>query len=292
MFTARMGRLCVLPDRQWNTPWSRRPIARRQSIPAHRRSLQCAKRTGALFGRAICPEMTSSGPNGRLPSLSKPADRRRIVFPGGDGCLYAFEPITGKLVWKLDCNTAQPDFTKLAHRDLGFEFTRPSFAGGAICIGLHQGLAGGQSHGSAMFCLELPSADSRAPRVRWARAGRNESSMASPTIVGGSAYVLTDDGLLLKRDMASGRTTWRADVGITAEFGSPVLHCDRLYVPTVEGVYVFAIGQSPKCVGFYDIESGDPVVGTPLVRGDRMYVTTRHYLWAIELNRTREKRSK
>ena len=28
----------------------------------------------------------------------------RSVFPGGDGWLYAFEPETGKELWKFDCN--------------------------------------------------------------------------------------------------------------------------------------------------------------------------------------------
>ena len=28
----------------------------------------------------------------------------QVIFPGGDGWLYAFEPYTGKLIWKCDCN--------------------------------------------------------------------------------------------------------------------------------------------------------------------------------------------
>src|SRR5262249_8233002 len=28
----------------------------------------------------------------------------QVIFPGGDGWLYSFEPQTGKLIWKFDCN--------------------------------------------------------------------------------------------------------------------------------------------------------------------------------------------
>ena len=33
-----------------------------------------------------------------------------MIFPGGDGWLYAFEPKTGKLLWKFDCNPKKSDF--------------------------------------------------------------------------------------------------------------------------------------------------------------------------------------
>jgi len=28
----------------------------------------------------------------------------QVIFPGGDGWLYAFEPKTGKLIWKFNCH--------------------------------------------------------------------------------------------------------------------------------------------------------------------------------------------
>ena len=28
----------------------------------------------------------------------------QVIFPGGDGWLYAFAPETGEVIWKFDCN--------------------------------------------------------------------------------------------------------------------------------------------------------------------------------------------
>ena len=28
----------------------------------------------------------------------------QVIFPGGDGWLYSFEPESGELIWKFDCN--------------------------------------------------------------------------------------------------------------------------------------------------------------------------------------------
>lgn len=49
--------------------------------------------------------------------------RGQIVFPGGDGWLYGFEPATGKLVWKFDAN---PKGTKY---ELGGKGTKSDFIG-------------------------------------------------------------------------------------------------------------------------------------------------------------------
>ena len=34
----------------------------------------------------------------------------QVIFPGGDGWLYAFEATTGKLIWKFDCNPKKSDY--------------------------------------------------------------------------------------------------------------------------------------------------------------------------------------
>lgn len=38
------------------------------------------------------------------PVYAEPNGKPQMIFPGGDGWIYAFEPKTGKLLWKFDCN--------------------------------------------------------------------------------------------------------------------------------------------------------------------------------------------
>src|SRR5262249_20270063 len=38
------------------------------------------------------------------PVYAEPDGRPMIIFPGGDGWVYAFKPDTGELLWKFDCN--------------------------------------------------------------------------------------------------------------------------------------------------------------------------------------------
>ena len=38
------------------------------------------------------------------PAYAEVSGKPQVIFPGGDGWLYAFDPETGKLIWKFDCN--------------------------------------------------------------------------------------------------------------------------------------------------------------------------------------------
>jgi outer membrane protein assembly factor BamB len=52
----------------------------------------------------------------------------QVIFPGGDGWLYSFEPETGKLVWKFDCNP------KDATYELGGRGTRNDFIATPVVV--------------------------------------------------------------------------------------------------------------------------------------------------------------
>ncbi len=57
------------------------------------------------------------------PVYAEPKGKPMVIFPGGDGWLYAFNPKDGTLLWKFDCNP------KDAFYKLGPEATRNDFIG-------------------------------------------------------------------------------------------------------------------------------------------------------------------
>ncbi len=52
--------------------------------------------------------------------------RAQVIFPGGDGWLYSFDPLTGKLFWKFDANSKDSD------HELGGRGTRNDFIGSPV----------------------------------------------------------------------------------------------------------------------------------------------------------------
>ncbi len=74
-------------------------------------------------GRATRPARTSCTASGRTRSTPRSTACEQVIFPGGDGWLYGFEPETGELIWKFDCNP------KDAVYELGGTGTRSDFIG-------------------------------------------------------------------------------------------------------------------------------------------------------------------
>ena len=57
------------------------------------------------------------------PCYAEPDGRPMVIFPGGDGWIYAFEPKSGELLWKVDCNPKESFYV------LGPRATRNDFIG-------------------------------------------------------------------------------------------------------------------------------------------------------------------
>ena len=81
-----------------------------------------------------------------------------VIFPGGDGWLRAFDPPTGKLLWKFDCNPKKSVY------ELGGTGTRNDFvnvapvvAGGRVFIGVGQDPEHSTGVGH-LWCIDLAKA--------------------------------------------------------------------------------------------------------------------------------------
>jgi outer membrane protein assembly factor BamB len=63
-----------------------------------------SKHTGRLIWKSNLPGKNIMHSQWSSPAYGVIGGRPQVIFAGGDGWLYAFEPDTGKLIWKFDCN--------------------------------------------------------------------------------------------------------------------------------------------------------------------------------------------
>jgi outer membrane protein assembly factor BamB len=63
-----------------------------------------SKHTGRLIWKSSLPGKNVMHSQWSSPSYGVIGGRPQVIFAGGDGWLYAFEPETGNLIWKFDCN--------------------------------------------------------------------------------------------------------------------------------------------------------------------------------------------
>ena len=104
--------------------------------------------------------------HGQWASSSYAADPvPQVIFPGGDGWLRAFDPPTGKLLWKFDCNP------KDAVYELGGTGTRSDFIASPVIYGgrLYIGTGQDPEHSTGvahLWCVDLANAVARGAAVK------------------------------------------------------------------------------------------------------------------------------
>jgi outer membrane protein assembly factor BamB len=235
----------------------------------------------------------------------------QVIFPGGDGWLYSFEPRTGNLIWKFDANP------KNAKYELGGRGTRSDFVmaapvvvGNRLYIGTGQDPEHYEGVGQ-LWCIDItrtgdvsrqlvvdsslwPPKTTQNPNsaVIWHYGGPGPPgpgmpargyyfgrTMSTVAVHDGLVYAAELAGYLHCLDAHTGKLYWGADLA-AAIWGAPYWVDNKVYVATEDGdVWIFPHGKT-KPQG-KRIEMGYPIRGTPVAAGGVLYIMTESHLYAI-----------
>jgi outer membrane protein assembly factor BamB len=227
------------------------------------------------------------------PAYGVLAGRPQVVFPGGDGWLYAFEPLTGKPLWKFDLNPKDSKW------ELGGRGTRnniiatPVIAGGRVYLGVGQDPEHGEGVGN-LYAIDPAAAfpphaaegearpiDITASGQVWHLGGKEfRRTLSTVAVHEGIVYAANLSGHLHALDAATGRPRWSHDC-LSAVWGSPTVIDGKLLIGNEDGdVLVFAAGSEKKLLAKNVMPSA--VYGTPVAANGVLYVADRTTLYAIE----------
>jgi outer membrane protein assembly factor BamB len=210
----------------------------------------------------------------------------QVLFPGGDGWLYAFEPKTGKLIWKFDLNP------KGSVWELGGRGTRNNVISmatvydGLVYIGVGQDPEHGEGPGN--FWVIDPSGktgDITDSSVVWHRGGDDfHRTMSTAAIHDGLVYIADLSGFLYCLDAKTGAHHWTYDA-FAAIWGSAFVADGKVYLGDEDGdIAVLKVGKGkdgePELIGEYNM--GAAVYTTPVAHDGVLYVVSRNRIWAIE----------
>jgi outer membrane protein assembly factor BamB len=212
----------------------------------------------------------------------------QVIFPGGDGLLYGFEPATGRLLWKLDCN--RPDaidpfreerpWEREAESRCGF-LGSPIVHGTTLYVALNQSWETPRRH--PLLAIDLATPDGQ-PKVRWQFAGPGwKGTPVSAAAGNGLIFVTSDDCILFALDEITGRECWRAELDESARniYSAPVVHEGRVYAGAETSVTVFEATREKKCVGQYEFNMF--YIGTPHFAEGQMFVADEQVIHAVRL---------
>jgi len=226
--------------------------------------------------------------------VSAVVDGRTIVlFPAGDGRLYAFEPEQGKLLWKVDCTEfGALSFKEWMKKDKGhgreklrdFFIAAPTVVDTMLYAGLHHEYEFLGAKRWPVTAVDLKAAAAGRNPIRWEFVKDDlAGTVGSVAVENQVMYVNDTTGHLVAVDTTDAKELWRYDfTARAAYFNAPTIIGRHVFVGTDDGyLYAFETGREMKCVGRFELD--DQVGGTPVVVEDTLYITTDRAAWALRL---------
>ncbi len=223
------------------------------------------------------------------PSLCEVGGKTLIIFGGGDGFCYAFEPATpsadGKVVilkkvWAIDCNPPECRFRNNRTVAYGEENGPSEIIGTPACVNdriyvtIGRDPNRGEGKGN-LICIDPAKA---AAVWSYGHIGR---SMSTVSVQDGLLYVGETFGVVHCVDANTGEGYWTHEINGRI-WGSTLVADGRVYVPTTKGILVFAIGKEKKLLRTIKIGSG--CYSSVVAANGVLYVASQKYLYALSLN--------
>lgn len=205
----------------------------------------------------------------------------QIIFPGGNGWVYGFEPLTGKELWKFDCNPKDSVWR------LGGAGTRNNVIATGTIWDDKVYIAVGQDpeHGEGVGHLYAIDATKRGDITESGRVwhrGLNDfhRTIASVAVSQGIAYAADLSGFLYALDAKTGELFWKHDV-FAAIWGSPLVADGKVYLGDEDGdVAVLQEGKTLKVLS--ESNMGSSVYTTATANKGVLFVLSRNRLFAIQ----------
>jgi outer membrane protein assembly factor BamB len=204
----------------------------------------------------------------------------QVLFPGGDGWLYSFEPKTGKLIWKFNCKAHE----KLS--DKGMPETQFNLISAPVIFENRVYVAIGEPEASsaagALRCIDAKQRGDVTKTAEIWRLGDKDfnDSLSTVAVHHGLVFAADAAGFLNCIDAATGKRLWSHD-HLANIWGSPLVVDGRVYVQTGEGVVnIFEESREKKLLSKND-SLPDMAHGTPVVANGVLYITGQKKLYAI-----------
>jgi outer membrane protein assembly factor BamB len=238
------------------------------------------KNTGKVLWESDLPREKIMHGQWSNPVYGVVKSRPQVVFPGGDGWLYSFEPKAGKLLWKFDCNP------KDAVYKIGGAATRNNIIGTPVIWDdkVYVGVGEDPEHGEGIGHLWAIDAsldgDVTGKAVVWTRGGEDfHRTLSTVAIADGILYAADLSGFLYALDAKTGQHFWTYDAA-SAVWGSPFVADGKVYLGDEDGdVVVLRAGKKLELLS--EVNMGAAVYTTPVAKDGVLYITSRNKLWAI-----------
>ena len=214
------------------------------------------------------------------PAYGEAGGRKQVIFPGGDGWVYALAPDTGELIWKFDCNPKDSVW------ELGGRGTRnnlvstPVFHDGIVYLGVGQDPEHGEGEGHLWAIDASGTGDITETGAIWHFGGEHYNrTISTVAIADGLLYTADLSGFVYCLDAKTGTHHWTHDT-FAAIWGSPFVADGKVYIGDEDGdIDILKAGTTLEVL--LETNLGSAVYTTPVARDGVLYIASRNTLFAI-----------
>ena len=205
----------------------------------------------------------------------------QVVFGGGDGWIYSFEPKTGKLIWKFDANPKNAVYRLGGSGTKNDIIATPVVYDDKVFIGVGQDPEHGEGVGNFWVIDASLSGDITDKGVVWHRGGDDfHRTISTVAIHDGILYIADLSGFLYALDVKTGALYWKHDM-LAAVWASPLVADGKVYLGDEDGdVTVLAAGKTKRVLG--ETNMGSAVYATVYPKDGVLYILARNRLFAIK----------
>ncbi len=245
------------------------------------------------------------------PTAVEVKGKKQVLFPGGDGWLYAFEPKTGELLWKFDCNPKSSQFKpQVGVGTRNYLLATPVAMDGLVYVGVGREPEAGPGPGH-LWCIDAtkkptnkdkdltPVNDNFDPKATvnkdsglvWhfggvpvpkPTEGREYPfgrTMSTVAVHDGLVYAAELDGFLHCLDALSGKEYWQHDLG-GGVWASPLYVDGKVYMGVDNGdLLIFKAGKEDNEPS--KVEMQQSLKGPPIAANGVLFVNNGSMLYAI-----------
>ena len=188
-------------------------------------------------------------------------DGRPLLISLGGRATYAYDPMTGKELWRLE------------ERKSHSPSTRPVFGHGLLFYPT------GFDSSSLVAVRPEGAGDVTDTNVVW-RFSRSVPNKPSILLVGDLIYMINDVGIATAVEAKTGEMVWQSRVGGTFS-ASPIYAAGRIYLFDEDGkTTVVAEGREYKVLAENQLDNG--FMASPAVAGDALFLRTKTDVYRVE----------
>lgn len=241
------------------------------------------KDTGELIWESSLPGDEILHGSWSNPSYAEINGKKQVLFPGGDGWLYSFEPKTGKLIWKFNLNPKGSKWVLGGRGTKNNVISMAVIVDGIVYIAVGQDPEHGEGHGNLWALRPNGTGDltDNPGVVVWHRGGEDfHRTMSTASIADGLMYIADLNGFVYALDAKTGKHHWTYDT-FAAIWGSTFVADGHVFIGDEDGdLAILKHGTKKELV--FEGNLGSAVYTTPVVKDGVMYIASRTRLYAIE----------